>query len=121
MIELYPEAGERPEVDLSSVVFDEDYVIPRRDTIASGFQQGFEVEPEILKRWRNGESHAIAAEFVMHYYRSIGYGGSVQIQMTGPHHDDLAAVVVRAKDTSGEWISHTVWPASGRLCIEDNR
>lgn len=121
MMKLYPEAGERPEVDLSSAVFAEGYSIPRRDTIASGYQKGFEVEPEILKRWRNGESHAIAAEFVMHYYRSIGYGSSVQIQMTNPHHDDLLGVVVHAKDTSGEWFSHTVWPSTGVLCIEDNR
>lgn len=36
MMKLYPEAGDRPEVDLSSVVFAEGYSIPRRDTIASG-------------------------------------------------------------------------------------
>lgn len=118
MIKLYPEGGERPEVDLSGVVFAEDYVIPRHDTIASSYQKGFEVEPDILTRWRNGESHAIAAEFVMHYYRSIGCGSSVQIEMTRPHHDDLLGVVVHAKDTSGEYFSYMVWPAAGVLCIE---
>lgn len=118
MVKLYPETGERSEVDLSDVVFAEDYVIPCRDTIASSYQKGFAVDPDILDRWRNDESHAIAAEFVMHYYRSIGYGSSVRIEMTRPHHDDLLGVVVYARDTSGEYFSHTVWPAAGVLCVE---
>jgi hypothetical protein len=119
---MYPQAGERPEIDLSGVVFEEGYTIPRRETIASGYQKGFAVDPDLLKRWKEGESHAIAAEFVMHYYRSIGCGDTMEIQFTKPHHDDLLAVVVTAKDASGlDWVSHTVWPSSGTLCIEDNR
>lgn len=122
MIKLHPQAGELPEIDLSSVTFDEGYIIPsRRDLIASAYQKGFPVEPEILRRWHEGESHAIAAEFVMHYYRSIGHGDSLEMQMTMPHHDDICAIVVRAKDVNDfDWVSYTVWPSVGKICIENN-
>lgn len=122
MIKLHPQAGELPEIDLSSVVFEEGYVIPtRRDLVASAYQKGFAVDREILQRWHDGESHAIAAEFVMHYYRSIGHGDSMSVQMTMPHQDDISAIVVRARDVNGfDWTSHTVWPSDGKLCIESN-
>lgn len=123
MMKLYPEAGDRPEIDLSDVVFDEGYIIPRSsDLIATDYQKGFPVGSEILRRWSEGESFEIASEFVMHYYRSIGHGETVSVVMTSKHDDMIGGVVVIAKDTSGfDWFSHTVWPSRGRLCIEDNR
>lgn len=121
-MKLHREAGERPEIDLSGIVFAEGYLIPRSsDLIASGYQKGFPVGPDVLERWFDGEMDAIASEFVMHYYRSMGFGDALQVQLTGKHPDDPYAVVVIARDADGiDWMSHTVWPANGRLCISRN-
>jgi hypothetical protein len=122
-MKLYPEVGDKPDYNLSTVVFGDGYVIPTAsDLIASGYQKGFPVEREILDRWREGESHDIAAAFVMHYYQSMGHGEGLSVKMTGDHPDMIGGVVVSASTADSlDWVSHTVWPSDGRLCIEDNR
>lgn len=114
------QVGEMPYVDLSDIEFPEGYVIPKAGTIAASYQQGFRIADEVVDLWREGEGHAVAAEFVMSYYRSMGFGEAVEIAFLREDPDCMGGVIVTAKDKSGmDYMTYTVWHSAGRLFVEN--
>lgn len=113
------QVGEMPYVDLSDVDFPQSYVIPTAGTIAASYQKGFEVGEEIIDLWRDGRGHAVAAEFVMSYYRSMGFGNAVEIAFLRDDPDCLGGVRVTAKDKAGfDSMTYSVWESSGKIYVE---
>lgn len=117
---LFPEIGST-NIDLSSITFEEDYIIPASGTIASGYQKGFEMTPEIKEAW-NANSHEVAAEFIMSYYRSKGFDQSVEVFSIAKHDDCIGGVLVTVRDKSGlDYMTYGVWESLGRFIVEDDR
>jgi hypothetical protein len=111
--------GEMPYVDLSDIELPKGYVIPTAGTIAANYQKGFEIGNDIVDLWREGHGHAVAAEFVMDYYRSMGFGDSVEIARLRDDPDCLGGVKVTAKDKSGfDSMTYSVWESSGKIYVE---
>jgi hypothetical protein len=113
------QVGEMPYADLSDIEFPQGYVIPRSGTIAAIYQNGFEIGEEVVKLWRAGGSHAVAAEFVMSYYRSMGFEDAVEIAFLRDDPDCVGAVRVTAKDKSGfDYMTYSVWQAYGKIYFD---
>jgi hypothetical protein len=117
---LYPQTGERPEIDLSGIEFKEGYYPPKKGTIAANYQAGFPIDPDLETRWRAGEGHAIATEFVMHYYRSKGFGQSVEVAFIKDDPDCVGGVTITLKDRNGfDYYTFDVWASNGKILIEN--
>ncbi|NTF18150.1 hypothetical protein G6L37_07005 [Agrobacterium rubi] len=113
------QAGDMPYVDLSEVEFPQDYVIPQSGTIAASYQKGFEISDEISALWRAGQGSAIAAEFVMSYYRSKGFENGIDIEFLRDDPDCIGGFLVTARDKGGfEYMTYAVWEVSGKIYID---
>lgn len=109
--------GEMSYVDLSDIEFPQGYVIPRSGTVAGSFQKGFHVPEVIVDLWRDGQGHAVAAEFVTSYYRSMGFGGGVEIEFLRDDPHSIGGVLVTAK-SGFDYATYSVWESSGRIYVE---
>lgn len=117
---LFPDTG-KPPIDLSNITFEKDYRIPASGTIASSYQKGFELSPEMQAAWRGGQGGEIASEFILHYYRAQGYGNAVEVSRIRDHDDCIGGflVIVAAQ---GEYVdTYAIWRSSNKILIEEDR
>ncbi len=118
---LFPDAG-KVDIDLSNITFEKGYSIPPSGTIASDYQKGFELSPEMATVWKN-QNHEIASELIMSYYRSQGFGNSVKIHRVKDHDDCIGGVLVTVVDaqTGVDAMTYGVSMSGGKVFVEEDR